>query len=453
MAKEDYTAALQALSILADTATSFKKMEFASDESERAFNRQQQAQEDAFNRQQKAAKDQMFLQNSLALERDAYNEYNSLVNEIKEYGLTYNDLDSANAQQILKDISSPKVRKAGEIKQNFQNLQAINMQLASRISKQKKIDLDLTKEREKEVFEAGQDEFQMKQIEFLTKQRKENPILTGVAYTDPSDESKAYLSQFAKDGINIMQTYSNMSSSALGSIAQSQLIDYVDMAPDEMDYSDEQALKMYIKEEAKEYALDNYLFESFGVNPDDIDSAGTDSPTDAYKRFEKRYVDAAMKGIKANPNYVFKSQKSIDDTNAQKIITAKQVHSELFASLNNAHKEMIGKFGMLGEDGTFTITMSEDRKKGVAKEVGVEPEQLDVLITQLATSVDDPVRAKELIQRNKLIRKLLVNTTGGADYMNYLERLIKRIDLKVGETKPVIRMNKGNDIARRLING
>ena len=111
MAKEDYTAALQALSILADTATSFKKMEFASDESERAFNRQQQAQEDAFNRQQKAAKDQMFLQNSLALERDAYNEYNSLVNEIKEYGLTYNDLDSANAQQIFKDISSPKVRK------------------------------------------------------------------------------------------------------------------------------------------------------------------------------------------------------------------------------------------------------------------------------------------------------------------------------------------------------
>ena len=88
MAIEDYTAALKALSILADTTTSFKKMEFASDEAVRVFDRQQEASEKQFERQAEFQRDTMMLQNSLQLERDAYNRYKTLMDQVAQYGIT-----------------------------------------------------------------------------------------------------------------------------------------------------------------------------------------------------------------------------------------------------------------------------------------------------------------------------------------------------------------------------
>ena len=162
MAIEDYTAALKALSILADTTTSFKKMEFASDEAVRVFDRQQEASEKQFERQAEFQRDTMMLQNSLQLERDAYNRYKTLMDEVAEYGVTYNELESPNAQQILKDMSSNEIREIGEVKSNFEKLQSFNVGLSNKIAAQKRVDIqkartlqDLTLARTREEIETS----------------------------------------------------------------------------------------------------------------------------------------------------------------------------------------------------------------------------------------------------------------------------------------------------------
>jgi len=474
MATEDITAALQALSILADTATSFKKMEFASDEAERAFNRQQEASEVQFKRQSEFQKDTMMLQNSLQLERDSYNRYKTLMDQVAEYGITYNELESPNAQQILKDMSSNEVREIGEVKSNFERLQQFNMNLSNKIAGHKKVDIERARGLQDKMslkadqeLEAGKmtskidsvklagllQDNEQKKITFLTQMRALSSPLTGVSYETDEAELESYKSPYARDALRVSNDYSSKTSLELSSIAQSQMIDYVDQASGEMDFSDEEALKMYVKAEAKEYALDNILNESFGLNENDIDSEGTDSPTSAYKVFEKRYVDAAMNGVKANPNYVFKSQKDIDDSNLNRVAKVKTAYPELYTSLQNAHTEMINMFGVIQENNVFAMTMSKDRKKSTARDLNVSVDQLESLVAQLARSANDPVRARSLMQDNPAIKTILNNSPAGQNYMQYLNDLLLKLDRLTGESKPTYIQNKSDEVARRLIDG
>ena len=469
MAIEDYTAALKALSILADTTTSFKKMEFASDEAVRIFDRQQEASEKQFERQAEFQRDTMMLQNSLQLERDAYNRYKTLMDQVAQYGITYNELESPNAQKIFKDMSSSEIREIGEVKSNFESLQSFNMGLSDKLAAQKKIDLqktrtlqDLTLDKTREEIKVSKSKRKSTDRATLNEYLKEGRyLLSGNLYTAEVDkEGKVIKSADQKlleaydqspgsyDGLRIHQEYKSMSGAELASIAENASIDYVTEAVGEADYSDVGGWKVAAKEEAKEYAEQHVEYQWIGLNQDDLDSADSDTPTDAWKRFEDNYVGAVMSGIKANPNYKLKDSSAIFERNITRTAAIRQAYPDEFASLNQASSTLKSFIGSVDSDGNITYNLDKSNIKDAAATMKVTEEQLKSLLNQLMLMPDDPLRAAGLIKKNDSIRQFLSLIPSGRQYMKYLTDLSNKLDKASMQTEKSYIMNKSDEIGR-----
>jgi hypothetical protein len=469
MAKEDYTAALQALAMLTDTATSFKKMEFASDEAERAFNRQQEASELQFKRQAEFQKDTMMLQNSLQLERDSYNRYKTLMDQVVEYGITYNELESPNAQQIFKDMSSNQVREIGEVKSNFEKLQQFNMNLSNKIAAERKVDLqkartlqDIELEGKRQVIIESKSKIKSTDRITLNEYLKEGRyLLTGHTYTaDVNEKGEITKSADAKllqaydespgsyDGLRIHQEYKSMSGTELASIAENANLDYVTEATGEADYSDVGGWKVAAKEDAKEYAEQHVGYQWIGLNQDDLDSADSDAPTDSWKRFEDNYVNAVMSGIKANPNYRLTDKDSIYTRNLTRKAAVQQAHPDEVKSLNTATQNLKSYIGSVDSSGSINYNLDKKHIKKAAAKMKVTEEQLKSLLSQVMVMPDDPKRAIDLIKNSPSIQQLLSLMPMGKNYIKYLTDLSNKLDDASGQAKPSYIMNKGDEIGR-----
>lgn len=458
MATEDYSAALKALSILTDTATSFKKMEFASDEAERAFNRQAEFQ-----------KDTMMLQNSLQLERETYNRYKELTNTLAERGITYNDLESPNAQKIFQDISSGEIRELKDVKGNTEQLQSFNMNLINKIAEDKKADVkrtrtlqDLTLEKTREEIKTAKAKRESADRVTLNEYLKEGRyLLTGHAYTSDVDEKgnvvksadkkllEAYVqSPGSSDGLRVHQEYKSMSGAELASIAENANLDYVTEATGEADYSDVGGWKVAAKEEAKEYAEQHVSYKWIGLSQDDLNSADSDTPTDAYKRFEDNYVNAVMSGIKANPNYKLTDKDAIYTRDLTRKAAVQQAYPEEVKSLNTASQSLKSYIGSVDSSGNISYNLKKDQIKKAAAKMKVTPEQLKSLLSQVMVMPDDPKRATDLIKNSPSIQQLLSLMPMGKNYIKYLTDLSNKLDGASGQAKPSYIMNKGDEIGR-----
>lgn len=464
METADYSAALQALSIITDTATSYKKMEFASEEAERDYLRKSET----LDKQMVFQESQTMLANSLALERDAYNTLQGGMKELRDLGVTYNGLDSTGAQEIFKKISDPKVREITDVKANFDLLNQQNRTIANKIAVAKKAELAYQKEiaqktldesaagiaasnqkisslklSDKRAGDKIDKENNVRLNEYLKAGRY--PLTGNVLETTESQLEAIENSPSGYDGLRISNEWGSYTSQELSGIAENEVIDYVNEVKGEADYSDVDAWKIAAKREAKEYAEEHIGYKWLGLSDDDFDSAGSDNPTSAYKQFEENYVSSVMQGIKSNPNYKLKDQDVILSSNLSKKVAVRQAFPDEFLSLSKASQGLKSYIGSVDADGDIQYRMPDKSIKKLATRMKISEDQLKGLLSQIMILPDDPMLAMNLMESDE-IKTILNNITGGKRYLRYLNDLTSKVGSASSQTKKEYIMNKGDSV-------
>ena len=454
MATEDYSAALQALSILTDTATSFKKMEFASDEAERSFNRQQQASKEQFKMQADNQRDLMMLDNTLELEQTSYSNYTNLLKEARELGVTYNDLKSPGAQKIYEEMTDEKVREIKEIKGNIHSLKGFNLELGNRISVRQKDQLDkanklielksaestaqiaasteaiaTSKAKRDEITRIGE----LTYIEQVTKLHREP--LTALKL-DGDKYENAVTGYSGKLNSMIYNEFSTATNSELAEWSEEgfqESDERVRYDPDKgmYTYNDAKYMDAYIKRQAKQLAIENQFNENqIGLTPEDIANE-----TEQYKVFESKFITTATDGLKANPE--FKATGGIEYTALESTVNDLMSKDpeiiEAKAELNNIGPQVTALFTTTDGDETEISSDAVDTIEAKLKAAGtpLSEQKIKKYLNDVLAFSGSPMTMRKLLVENPDFQKI-ISATGslGGEYVKLLQRLDREISRK-----------------------
>tara|TARA_R100001082_G_scaffold103048_1_gene73485 strand:- start:3294 stop:4847 length:1554 start_codon:yes stop_codon:yes gene_type:complete len=499
--ESDKKLALQALGLLGSLKLESRELDFKESilEKERVQKELDKAHE----------MDKIKIQHNLALQRNAIDRNNKLKDELKNIGIPYSMVESDNSKKILEDQGDIIVNDIKKLSNTIEMINAENASLSNKISSYQRgktlapyMDVDetpgvskaemeqyikdnpeLANTLDSDILEAGIKaggamtrlereqlrtiianrkrgdlDLRISELDTASKIDKNNRIpLTALTFKDESGNfiDKEYIESAAGYAGNLNRQIFNEYSTA----DNTELAEWADegfQGSDERTrfdsdvgmytHKDSKYLEMYMKRKAKDLAVEEQYNEALiGLKPLDIENE-----TEAYKRFEDKYIKTAKKAIAVNPNYTIKDDAS---RTVYEATINKAVYDDPTVIAKTNSLKSVGKTvqDLLGTKEDDLIVPNEDMIEVIASNLktkykkSIPEKKLKALISQILTYTNEPNVMKNMLLENKDFQSILASSGDlGSQYV----RMIIEYNAEIESRGGIIQ----GDIANKTLN-
>lgn len=491
---DELNAALKAVSLIADSAYQSKALDIQLMETEKGREHE---------------KEKMLFQHNLNIHANKVKEIESVKNELKSYGIPYNDLESDGGKKIIEDIGSSKIDNLNELNTDLERLDRVNKELINKITSYKRaqnvssradsnkdglIDaneissyieankdsltgLDMTvfkkalQDSELSAIESNQlkdminkANLSEKMVEDYDEDKdmevtaKKISTLKGLNELNRFDLSAKNLKKGSKEEIKSRSGYAGALGKEVYEIfsaaGNAELAEWANEGFESTDertrydsdigmytHADKEYMDVYIKRLAKQYAIENqYDEDNIGLNNADINGE-----TELYKRWEKKFIAIATKGLDKNPNYQIKGaveraqyESALNQTvgSDPEVIEANQSLSNIGPQLTKIFTKGEGSDLEINDDVIENIS-SNLKKKGIS----LSKRKIKKSISEILAFTSEPNSMRKLLTENSNFQKIIAASGSfGADYV----RMILEYDS--------LRKSKGSIMSGEVVN-
>ena len=265
--------------------------------------------------------------------------------------------------------------------------------------------------------------------ELKTKKIPETGIepLSGVAGVD------AYQNDFAvESGKQIALQWANADWGTIEDSINQYSQDYKDLAKGVLDYSDVPALRESFKKQAEDWALKHGADAGLDVG-DIMDKS------EAYYRYEDRYVNNAMKGINKNPIYTAKDVTTLQTQRSEHETRVRNIYKEEFTMLQGADEALTGLIATVDKKGKvkYKVQPKEISKELKKKKVSLSTEKIQKVFNMIINNQLDEFAA-QMIAGDKALEHILSVISGGRQFAS----LIKQARAKISKQQDPYRAHE-----------